>query len=131
MAVVSASVILVGIIVGCMNICVDRSVGVGPDGLCKQTGTFTVKSGEEIDVYYPLPYPFPPNVTLNCAFNSADYVLVGQFPDHFRVKNTGHFAGEVSWEAKGSRQPPPVVVHPMVTAPANEPEPAAVPVSGK
>jgi hypothetical protein len=110
-----------------MNICVDRSVGVGPDGLCKQAGTFELKGGEEVDVFYPIPYGSPPNVTLNCVFHSYEFVLVGQFPDHFRVKNTGHFAGEVTWEAKGVRQAPPVVIQPVIPGPVNEAPTVVVP----
>lgn len=125
------TVVLIAIIVGCMNICLDRSVGVGADGLCKQTGSFTVKGGEEIDVYYPLPYGSPPNVTFNSVFKTYEIVLVSQYPDHFRVKNTGHFAGEVTWEAKGLRQQPPVVFQPVVTVPVREVEPAPLPVPGK
>jgi hypothetical protein len=75
---VCAAAVLLAIIVGCMNICVDRSVVVGPDGVCKQSGTFEVKGGEETDVYYPIPYGSSPNVTLHSALNSYDFVLVGQ-----------------------------------------------------
>jgi hypothetical protein len=105
------------VVLGCMNICVDRSIGTGDDALCKQTGTFAVKGGDELDVYYPAPYASPPNVTFKCMFNEYDFVPVGQYPDHFRVKNTGHFGGEVTWEAKGVRQAPAVAT-PLGTAPA-------------
>jgi hypothetical protein len=129
LVVLSAAAVLVAIGLGCMNICVDRSVSTAEDGVWKQTDTVAVPAGHEQDVFYPIPYGNPPNLTISSSFNEC--VVVAQFPDHFRVKNPDVFEHDVEWVAKGLRVPPMPVVIPVVTVPAHDLPPAPVPVSGQ
>jgi hypothetical protein len=129
--VICAATLCVALVSGCMNICVDRSWCVSDEALCKQNGSFTLKGGEELDVYYPLPYSSPPNVTVKATFHEDNFALIGQYPDHFRVKNTGHFGREMTWESKGLRLSSPPLTLPVTPPPAgglpSEPVPATGP----
>ncbi len=128
LAVIGSATLVVAILLGCMNICVDRSISV-EDGICKQTGTVPVQGAQELDVYYPIAYNTPPNLHLKSNFDDA--VPIAQHPDHFRVKNTTNFVREVTWEAKGVRQAPAAVVVPVTTIPVQELPPVPVPISGR
>jgi hypothetical protein len=102
---VCAAALVLAILLGCMNICVDRSLVLGLDGVCKQEGTVLVPGGEELDVYYPVPFSSPPNLTTQSPPEAPS--VIAQYPDHFRVKNTWAAAHTVEWVAKGVRGAPP------------------------
>jgi hypothetical protein len=104
---VSAIVAMLAIFLGCMSLnigwpapeTVDQEVLV-------QKGTLHASGETEQDVFYPIPYASPPNLTLDDTF-WHDLVIVDQQPDHFRVrygrdKSQVSFFG-VAWTAKGIR----------------------------
>jgi hypothetical protein len=126
---VASAVVLVALVLGCMNICVDRAITVGEDGISKQSGTIAVASGQELDVYYEIPYGTPPNLTLSSL--NGKCVVIAQMPDHFRVRNTGIFTINADWEARGLRVPPPPQSLPVVTVPAQGLPPVPIPIEQK
>ena len=101
--VISASLTLLTLLLGCLNVNIDR--GVDGEGLCKQSGSVSVPAGEELDVFYPKPFATPPNLTVSSTFDEC--VVIAQLPDHFRVRNAGLFARNADWEVRGERIVPP------------------------
>src|SRR4051794_3354359 len=65
-----------------------------------QSGSVTVPKGQVKDVFYPVPYPSPPNLELDDSFHH--YVVIDQQADHFRVRNDSG-AWDVKWTARGVR----------------------------
>ncbi len=131
LVVAAAAVLFVALLLGCMNICLDHAISVGDEGVLCQRSSVTVPGGAEQDVFYPIPYGMPPNLTVKSTFD--DVVAVGQFPDHFRVKNTSSFPHDIDWEAKGQRVAPAPIMLPVTTVPTPvQALPAApVPVNGQ
>jgi hypothetical protein len=98
--VAGAAVLLVAIVLGCMSVSVDPSNTTMDDGVCKQTGTVSVLPGEEVEVFYPKPFATTPNLQIISPLGECR--AVAQYPDRFRVRNTGVlFDREITWEAKG------------------------------
>ena len=106
LATLAAGVLLCVVVLGCM------SISFGGKNLCctdpqepfEQKGEVCLDAQGEIDVYYPLPYVSPPNLTVEAE--SHKVVVLEQKPDHFRV---GGF-GKLTWVARGVRVGPTVVV---------------------
>ena len=105
---VLAAGLVVLIFLGCMSLSFgERAPEAAPD--CSplvQKGEVTVPVGAEQDVYYPIPYASPPNLTIHEPF--LDCVIVDQKPDHFRIRNErkGILLGgcpAVEWTARGLR----------------------------
>lgn len=106
LAALAAGVLLCLVVLGCM------SISFGGKNVCctdpaepfEQKGELCLAAQGEIDVYYPVPYVSPPNLTVD---GPAHKVLVlDQKPDHFRVAGTG----KLTWVARGVRSGPTVVV---------------------
>jgi len=70
-----------------------------------QEDEVSIPGGQQQDVYYPIPYASPPNLTIDD--DMGPIVVVQQFPDHFRISNSRPFCECVTWKAKGLRAPTP------------------------
>ncbi len=76
----------------------------------EQEGQVTVPANCEMDVFYPIPYATPPNLTFENGHN--DCFLVEQKNNHFRIFNKNVTkARTIDWKANGQRVPPPVEEH--------------------
>src|SRR5262245_7547605 len=71
------------------------------EGTGLQSGTVKIPAGGDMDVYYPIPYAGPPNLTTETTWN--DCTVVEQKADHFRVHNPSSFSREVTWRARGMK----------------------------
>jgi hypothetical protein len=100
---------------GCLSLSFGGGSSSEEPSRATQHGSVALHPGEELDVYYPVPYTSPPNLRLEDSLHSA--YLLDQKPDHFRVKNAALFhAQEVSWTARGVTTTVPVsVVSPVST----------------
>jgi len=101
---ISCGTLFLAICLGCMSLnfggrteVMTREDGPGPQG-----GKVRLACGEELDVYYPLPYVSPPN--LETERSSDDVRVVEQRADHFRIQNTSLFSRELTWTARGVTQ---------------------------
>jgi hypothetical protein len=110
------------IILGCMSLSIGERTTLPDDRLAyTQEGSVRVEIGQELDVYYPVPYASPPNL----EFKGLDsYTILDQQADHFRVRakmegNTGGWMA-CDWTARGVRAP--------LSPPPVQPVSAAVPV---
>jgi hypothetical protein len=123
----TAGLLLLGIALGCMSFTIERPervTYVGPDAVLEQRGEVAVRSHEVVDVYYPIPYGSPPNLTLEDFFHHNE--VLDQKPGFFRLKNDG-VGCTAKWVARGIRAPlptPPDVVPEL-------PPPVVVPTGGK
>jgi hypothetical protein len=132
--------VLVALLLGCVSLsigCGDKTRLVpSDDGTLVQSGEAKVPGDAELDIFYPAPFAGPPNLTVDDTFNHC--VVVSQFPDHFRVKNTFGIRQEMKWTARGVRAVPvvPAVLAvpqtpppppPTTDAPAPLPPPAPIP----
>jgi hypothetical protein len=83
-----------------------------------QNGKVMVQQGQELDVYYPVPYASPPNLQIDDTLNV--HVIVDQQADHFRLRNAGFAKASawpgVEWTARGMRAPTPSPATPAPTA---------------
>ncbi|HZY91072.1 MAG TPA: hypothetical protein VFE78_39985 [Gemmataceae bacterium] len=125
LATVAAGVLLCLVVLGCMSISFGgKSIcGGDPTEPFEQKGEVCLAAQGEIDVYYPLPYASPPNLTVDAP--SHHVVVFEQKPDHFRVGG----AGKMTWVARGVRAGPTVVVPvpPTLPPPAPLPGPPLTP----
>lgn len=102
-----SGLLFVGFSLGCMNLSFGgKTQVVSPtsqetpgDGL--QRGKVYVPQGQEVCVYYPVPYLSPPNLEFEDSDNKRHLQIVDQKPDHVRVKNTNSWPVEVPWKARG------------------------------
>jgi len=86
----------------------------------EQTGNAQVAGGEEITVYYPIPYASPPNLVMRDP--NAVCRVIEQKADCFRIRNTASLTAGynyVAWTARG------VPVQPQGVSPANAPATSA------
>jgi hypothetical protein len=84
----------------------EHGVGWGSkDDTLVQQDEVNVAGSQQQDVYYPIPYSRSPNLTLDD--DMGHFVVVQQFPDHFRVGNLSPYNESVNWKAKGSRSAMP------------------------
>lgn len=112
LATLAAGLLLCVVVLGCM------SISFGGKNVCcndpqepfEQKGELCLEAQGEIDVYYPIPYASPPNLTVDGPLHSA--VVFDQKPDHFRVAGNG----KLTWVARGVRAGPTVVV-PVLPSP--------------
>jgi len=130
---VTCSLMFLAIVLGCMSLSIGGRQGGSSceEGVSEQSGEVRVSAGRELDVYYPVPFASPPNLTLadDCDHvvqvegrpDNFDCVLLEQQSDHFRVKNVGKFSGVLTWKARGLKAvaPPTVVAVPTVSSPAS------------
>ena len=126
---VAAALATVLIFLGCMSFegtHVDRTEIIPPpeipspnlvaDGLIDQNGRASVSGNCELDIYYPIPFFGPPNLTLEG--DNENVKIMYQRRDHFRVKNTcanEHYSARINWQARGVKAliappPPPVTL---------------------
>jgi hypothetical protein len=73
----------------------------------EQKGNVQVAGGEEMTVYYPVPFATPPNLVIRDP--AAACRVVEQRADCFRVRNTASVVAgnyEVGWTARGVQVPP-------------------------
>ena len=119
---------------GCMNLNFGgKSEVVGTqDSEITQKGKAFVRGGDDVCVYYPTPFQYPPNLELVDQASKQSVQITDQRADHFRVKNTGTSGLNLSWEARGVKVAPnsvPVAVSGASSngaVPANETVPRAV-----
>ncbi|HEY7428396.1 MAG TPA: hypothetical protein VH682_29455 [Gemmataceae bacterium] len=127
------------IILGCMSLSFGGlSIGckTEPDGTVCQEGKVSMHQGQELDVYYPVPYTSPPNLVLNGDADKCE--IVEQKADHFRIRCKDPYDATPHWQARGLRCPPAaitptVIVNPPVPPPVppptnNSPVPLPVPI---
>ena len=93
---IAGCVVFVAICLGCMSIGGRTEIVNRDDRASSQTGKANVPGGQQLDVYYPVPYATPPNLEI-----ADEFVIVEQKADHFRVKNTSTFSRTVNWTARG------------------------------
>jgi hypothetical protein len=108
--VIVASVLsFLAISLGCMCLSFgERTEVIAPDGpYTRQTGSLTVAPGQELAVYYPSPYPSPPNLVVDDRSHQCQ--IIEQRPDCFRVKNVSSTPQELTWTSRGLRGTPPAV----------------------
>ena len=77
-----------------------------------QTGRVDVPPGATQEIYYPVPYQSPPNLTVETFWQ--DCLIVEQKADHFKLKNPSGMAREVTWKARGLKM---ATSQPIVTQP--------------
>jgi hypothetical protein len=126
-----AGTILILIFLGCMSLSFGGlSIGckTEPDGTICQEGKTSVHKGEELDVYYPVPYASPPNLVL-CG-SSDDCEIIEQKADHFRIRCKGPFDRTPQWQARGLRCPPPGATPTVVVTPPAPPAAPPPPTNG-
>jgi hypothetical protein len=136
-----AAVACLVVFLGCMSLNFGTRTEViqHDDVSYMQTGKVSVPGGQEIEVYYPIPYGSPPNLELCSDWDHC--VVVQQKADHFRVKNNRLLSTECKWTARGMRVappappgfPPPVIGPPPVPPPSlpAEPLPAGPPPAAR
>jgi hypothetical protein len=96
--------IFIGFSLGCMNLSfggrtevVTKESDSIADGV--QRGKAYADYGQEVVIYYPIPYASPPN--LEIENDGKRYLhIVEQKPDCFKVKNN-HVGVEIAWKARG------------------------------
>jgi hypothetical protein len=108
-AVCVGGLLFVGFSLGCMNLSFGgRTQVVSPaahddpstaDGV--QRGKGFVLPGQEVSVYYPVPYAQPPNLQFEETDKKGYLQIVDQKPDHFRVKNISGWNVDFPWKARG------------------------------
>jgi hypothetical protein len=131
--------VIVLIILGCMSLSFGGlSIGckTEPDGTVCQEGKVSMHRGQELDVYYPVPYASPPNLELSGDADKCE--IVEQKADHFRIRCKDPCDATPHWQARGLRCPPPaptptVIVTPPASPPApppptNDSPPATIPL---
>jgi hypothetical protein len=149
-ALAACALTTLAIVVGCMSFSVggrneivscdaDLPPNAASGDLLEQHGRLTLAPGAEQDVYYPVPYVSPPNLTLGppplpdganwgtMSFGDDEvkhFEIVLQRRDRFRVRNTGLFERSVGWRAKGLRL---VLVAPAPVVPVAAPPPDVKP----
>jgi len=101
---------------GCMSIQLGgrNEVIQNDDATGLQSGRVDVPPGAVLDIYYPVPYQGPPNLTVETFWQ--DCLIVEQKADHFQLKNPSGSAREVTWKARGLRM---ATSQPIVTQPPN------------
>jgi hypothetical protein len=109
-----SALVLLATFLGCMSFSIgggNTEIRDSSDGTLKQSGSAKVPGDGELDVYFPTPYTSNPNLETGDDFDHC--VVVQQYPDHFRVKNSSALAEDVKWTARGVRA--------VASAPANPP----------
>ena len=103
----SALAILLVIFLGCVSINIGWPLGEsGTEDVLVQKGTLHPSDFDQ-DVFYPIPYASPPNLTIDEPFH-RDVLIVEQEADHFRVRYTKDkplAIFGVEWTARGTRAP--------------------------
>jgi hypothetical protein len=109
-------VVFLGFAFGCMSLQLGgRNEVISTDpSVASQSGRVTIAAGDVVEVHYPVPYAYPPNLQLEEEWRHCR--IVEQRPDSFRVKNLGNSACEVAWKTRG------VKVAPVGTLPAGTQE---------
>jgi hypothetical protein len=118
---IASALAWLAIILGCMSLSIGDRTVLPDDRLSyAQEGSVRVEIGQELDVYYPVPYASPPNLEIK---GPGSYTIVDQQADHFRVRakvegNTIGWEG-FDWTARGVRVvlPPPAVQPVSAAAP--------------
>jgi hypothetical protein len=113
----AAGLFLLGIILGCMSVSFEgrKQIFQHDDQTYSQTGKIEIPPGQELEIYYPVPYAGPPNLVVSSTFSECQ--VIEQRPDHFRVKNTMSSPREITWTARGLKGPPAIVATPPQTTP--------------
>jgi hypothetical protein len=113
-------------VLGCMSISIGNSDCAA--GEFKQEGTFRVQTGQEVLVYYPVPFGSPPNLEVEDTFGLCE--IVEQKENYFRVRYGKNVTGwhTYSWTARGIHAPSAVtVVAPTTVVTGNDaPAPATM-----
>jgi hypothetical protein len=101
---------MVLIFLGCMSFSIGERCVESPPGTTPlvQEGEVRVQLGTEQDVYYPIPYASPPNLTIDDLMNEC--MIVSQEADHFRIRNDGKAnmrwgSVPIKWKARGLKGP--------------------------
>lgn len=131
-----ATALLAVVVLGCMSLnfggrevhCTGSPSGVvlGPGGVMQQEGKATLRPGELVTVYFPVPYSSPPNLEVTEASCLRSHVRVmTQEGGSFVVRNDDTaFDRTVHWTARGvTGQPPAAVVPVSPAAPPTLPAP--------
>src|SRR5215831_12941331 len=114
----SVLAILLVIFLGCMSFNIGWPVAeTGSEDVLVQKGTLHPTGMSEQDVFYPIPYASPPNLTFDEMFHH-DFIVVDQQPDHFRVRFVkdrplSNLLG-VEWTTRGLRA---MAIKPPATGP--------------
>jgi len=120
---IAAATFLLAVVLGCMNISFEgrRHIVNNDDQTYSQTGEMEVPPGQELEVFYPIPFASPPNLVIASSFSQCQ--MIEQRPDRFRVKNPTGLPHEVTWTARGMKGPPPglVVLPPGQATASNDP----------
>jgi hypothetical protein len=102
--------IVTAAMVSALILLVSQPSGTGPNkksaGTLIQEGTAIIRE-EPLEVYYPVPYVSPPNLTLTGSM-SAHCILVEQKQDHFKAKLAppwGNNPSSINWKAEGQIGP--------------------------
>jgi hypothetical protein len=124
-----AELILLAIVLGCMSFSFGGRTELvhDEDGAYTQSGTLSLPGNHEQDVYYPVPYQSPPNLTLEDTWNAC--AITGQWPDHFRVSNARLFSCELTWKARGIKALDRTVLVPVPEAAKESNPPPPSPAS--
>src|SRR5262245_48508598 len=94
MVLVTACLLFLAIVLGCMSLSIGshhEAVSNDESGAMER-GKVTVPAHQELDVYYPVAFASPPNLTVDSTWD--DCLVVNQAADHFRIKNPESFARE-------------------------------------
>jgi hypothetical protein len=102
--------VFLGFAIGCMSLQLGgrNEVLTTDAGVTSQSGRVSIAAGDMIEVHYPVPFAYPPNLQLEEEWRRCK--LIEQRPDSFRVKNLGNSACEVAWRARGVKIAPPATL---------------------
>lgn len=95
------------------------------DGPITQTGGQQIAPGDEVTIYYPMPFQSPPNLVISENSGGPSptcYYLIDQKADCFRIRNATATTCRFPWTARGLKQiapVPPVNTGAPVTLPAS------------
>ena len=127
----------VGILAGSITLliflgCMSLSIGcrTEPDSTTCQEGKVSLRKGQELDVYYPIPYASPPNLEIN--WDADECEIIEQKADHFRIRCKRQCEATPHWKARGLKCPPPgttptVIVAPPAPPPSTNSPPSPLP----
>ncbi|MGH7169376.1 MAG: hypothetical protein ACRELF_05865 [Gemmataceae bacterium] len=115
----AAGAVLILIFLGCMSLSIKIGCKSEPDGTTCQEGKVYLREGQELDVYYPIPYASLPNLEL--SGDDDDCVIIEQKADHFHIRYNGTIYAKPHWKARGLRCPQPAAIAPVIVPPPDAP----------
>lgn len=116
---VVAGALMLLIFLGCMSLSIKIGCKPEPDGTTCQEGKVYLRQGQEVDVYYPVPYASPPNLELSGDSDNCE--IIEQKADYFHIRYKGSIYAKPHWKARGQKCLPPGVAPAVIVPPPSPP----------